>query len=65
LNSATVDLLAAEVDGIVAGKYAHRVEGLQPGVYRHWPERGELERIGSGDQRVAARVLGFPEGCYS
>jgi len=37
--------------------YVHRVEGLQPGVYRHWPERGELERIGSGDQRVAAAGL--------
>ena len=37
--------------------YAHRVDGLQPGVYRHWPERGELELIGSGDQRVAAAGL--------
>jgi SagB-type dehydrogenase family enzyme len=37
--------------------YVHRVEGLQPGVYRHWPERRELERIGSGDQRVAAAGL--------
>ena len=37
--------------------YVHCVEGLQPGVYRHWPERGELERIGSGDQRVAAAGL--------
>ena len=37
--------------------YVHRVDGLQQGVYRHWPERGELERIGSGDQRVAAAGL--------
>ena len=37
--------------------YAHRVEGLQPGVYRHWPERAELESIRSGDQRVAAAGL--------
>jgi SagB-type dehydrogenase family enzyme len=37
--------------------YVHRVDGLQPGVYRHWPERGELERIRSGDQRVAAAGL--------
>jgi SagB-type dehydrogenase family enzyme len=37
--------------------YVHRVDGLQPGVYRHWPERGELERIGSADQRVAAAGL--------
>ena len=37
--------------------YAHRVDGLQPGVYRHWPERAELEQIRSGDQRVAAAGL--------
>jgi len=37
--------------------YVHRVDGLQPGVYRHWPERGGLERIRSGDQRVAAAGL--------
>jgi SagB-type dehydrogenase family enzyme len=37
--------------------YAHRVDGLEPGVYRFWPEHGELERIKSGDQRVAAAGL--------
>jgi SagB-type dehydrogenase family enzyme len=37
--------------------YVHRVDGLEPGVYRHWPQRGELERIGTGDQRVAAAGL--------
>ena len=31
--------------------YAHRVDGLQPGVYRFWPERAELEQVKSGDQR--------------
>ncbi len=25
--------------------YAHRVDGLQPGVYRFWPERAELEQV--------------------
>ena len=34
--------------------YVHRVDGLQPGVYRFWPEHAELEQIRSGDQRVAA-----------
>ena len=34
--------------------YVHRVDELEPGVYRHWPENGELEMIQSGDQRVAA-----------
>ena len=34
--------------------YAHRVDGLQPGVYRFWPEWAELEQMQSGDQRVAA-----------
>jgi SagB-type dehydrogenase family enzyme len=37
--------------------YAHRVGDLESGVYRHWPERGELEKIRSGDQRVAAAGL--------
>jgi SagB-type dehydrogenase family enzyme len=37
--------------------YAHRVDGMDPGVYRHWPERGELETIASGDQRVMAAGL--------
>ena len=37
--------------------YAHRVDGLQPGVYRLWPDRAELEQIRSGDQRVPAAGL--------
>ena len=37
--------------------YVHRVDGLEPGVYRYWPEHSELELIRSGDQRVAAAGL--------
>jgi SagB-type dehydrogenase family enzyme len=37
--------------------YAHRVDGLQPGVYRFWPECTELEQVKRGDQRVAAAGL--------
>jgi len=37
--------------------YVHRVDGLEPGVYRLWQERAELERIKTGDQRVAAAGL--------
>jgi SagB-type dehydrogenase family enzyme len=37
--------------------YAHRVEELERGVYRYWPEYGELESIRSGDQRVVAAGL--------
>lgn len=37
--------------------YAHRIEGLQSGVYRLWPGGAELEQIKSGDQRVAAAGL--------
>jgi SagB-type dehydrogenase family enzyme len=37
--------------------YAHRVDGLQPGVYRFWPECAELEQMQSGDQRLVAAAL--------
>jgi SagB-type dehydrogenase family enzyme len=37
--------------------YVHRVDGLDRGVYRYWPEHIGLERIRSGDQRVAAAGL--------
>ncbi len=37
--------------------YIHRVEGLEQGVYRFWPEGARLEKIKSGDQRVAAAGL--------
>jgi SagB-type dehydrogenase family enzyme len=37
--------------------YVHRVEGLEPGVYRHWSESAELEQIKIGDQRVVAAGL--------
>jgi SagB-type dehydrogenase family enzyme len=37
--------------------YAHRVDGLPQGVYRHWPEHAELEQIRAGDQRAAAAGL--------
>jgi len=37
--------------------YSHRVDGLEPGVYRFWPERNALEQIKCGDQRVAAAGL--------
>ncbi|MGB6691358.1 MAG: SagB/ThcOx family dehydrogenase [Terracidiphilus sp.] len=37
--------------------YVHRVDGFEPGVYRFWPERAELEQMMNGDQRVAAAAL--------
>jgi SagB-type dehydrogenase family enzyme len=37
--------------------YAHRVDGLEPGVYRLCGDGGTLEQITSGDQRVAAAGL--------
>ena len=37
--------------------YAHRVEGLAPGVYRYWPGRAELEPSELGDQRLVAAAL--------
>jgi SagB-type dehydrogenase family enzyme len=41
--------------------YVHRVEGLDLGVYRFWPERRELERVKSGDQRVVAAGLSLSQ----
>jgi SagB-type dehydrogenase family enzyme len=37
--------------------YAHRVDDLEPGVYRYWPQKAQLEQVRSGDQRVAAAGL--------
>ena len=50
---ATADLLAF----IRLYLYIHRVEGLEQGVYRFWSEGARLEKIKSGDQRVAAAAL--------
>lgn len=51
--AAAADLLAF----IQLYLYIHRVEGLEQGVYRFWPEGARLEKIKSGDQRVAAAGL--------
>jgi SagB-type dehydrogenase family enzyme len=37
--------------------YVHRVDGLQPGIYRFLAARAELEQIKSGDERVAVAGL--------
>lgn len=37
--------------------YVHRVEGLDPGLYRHDAPSGTLERIKPGDQRLWAAAL--------
>jgi SagB-type dehydrogenase family enzyme len=37
--------------------YVHRVRGLDPGVYRYWPNEARLELLKSGDQRVVAAAL--------
>ncbi|MGA2877804.1 MAG: SagB/ThcOx family dehydrogenase [Bryobacteraceae bacterium] len=59
LDAASRPLIAdfAAVRFIQLYLYAHRVSGLEPGLYRHWPERTELEIVKSGDQRVAAAGL--------
>jgi SagB-type dehydrogenase family enzyme len=37
--------------------YVHRIEGLEPGVYRYLPEHAGLEKIKGGDQRLIAAAL--------
>ena len=68
LSMAQLSAILAAATGRLAGDfagqrfirlylYSHRIDGLQPGVYLHWPERAELELIRDGDQRVAAAGL--------
>ncbi|MCZ2151564.1 MAG: SagB/ThcOx family dehydrogenase [Bryobacterales bacterium] len=37
--------------------YIHRVSGMNPGIYRYWPESDTLECVRQGDQRVMAAGL--------
>ncbi len=37
--------------------YAHRIDGLAPGVYRYRPAESDLDSVRVGDQRVAAAGL--------
>jgi SagB-type dehydrogenase family enzyme len=62
--SATLAVTAQPLSADFAGTrfiqlflYAHRVDGLQPGIYKFFAERAELEQIKSGDQRIAAAGL--------
>jgi SagB-type dehydrogenase family enzyme len=59
LNAASQPLLAdfAGAHFIQLYLFVHAVDGLQPGIYRFWPEGGELELVRTGDQRVAAAGL--------
>lgn len=41
--------------------YVHRVDCLQAGVYKHWPERAELQQIKFGDQRVMSAGLSLAQ----
>jgi SagB-type dehydrogenase family enzyme len=50
-------LAVARTDFIQLYLYAHRIDGLETGVYKISPERAELQRTRSGDQRVAAAGL--------
>ena len=41
--------------------YVHRVEGLDPGIYRHSPTSGTLTLLARGDVRVAAAGLSLSQ----
>jgi SagB-type dehydrogenase family enzyme len=61
--AALLDAAAAPMEADFASRfvslhlYVHRVEGLEPGVYRHWPATRSLENRKSGDQRLMAAGL--------
>ena len=59
LRAASQQLIAdfAAVRFIQLYLYVHRVAGMEPGVYRLWAERAELEQVKSGDQSIAAAGL--------
>jgi SagB-type dehydrogenase family enzyme len=60
LLSAATQPLSADFAGsrfVQPYLYAHRVDDLEPGVYRYWPRHNRLEQIRSGDQRVVAAGL--------
>jgi SagB-type dehydrogenase family enzyme len=64
LNAATTRSAAADFPlshFVQLYLYVHRVDGLQPGVYRHWPARAELELLKHGDQRVVAAGLSLAQ----
>jgi SagB-type dehydrogenase family enzyme len=41
--------------------YVHRVENLEPGVYRYWPQAGTLELLRAGDQKIMAAGLSLQQ----
>ena len=50
--------LRADFGGLVhLYLYVHRVDGLAPGVYRHWRGNRSLQLIRQGDQRLMAAAL--------
>ncbi len=63
LAAATPPLAAdfAETPFIQLYLYAHRVDGLPPGLYRHWRASQTLERIKSGDQRLISAALSLKQ----
>jgi SagB-type dehydrogenase family enzyme len=59
--STLLDVATRDADLVQLYAYVHRVEGLDPGVYRHWPSSGTLELLKSGDQRVMAAALSLSQ----
>ncbi len=62
--SAILDAAAQPLSADFAGNrfiqlylYAHRINGLQAGVYKFWPYCADLEQVKIGDQRLVAAAL--------
>ena len=59
--STLLDVATRNLDLVQLYVYVHRVDGLAPGVYRHWASSATLELIHESDERVMAAALSLSQ----